>query len=214
MPYIPNGFAPQNTIPLVDRAIYPEAQFPAGQWEYMLFYQENFDKARAGFEGNVKASVKAMFRAGSPDGKGQPAITAHVRNNMGWFGPLPQAPDLPRDDTVISEEDFYRYASSLERNGFFGPDSWYMNAERNIAFSARAKNGGKLSMPVLFLHAEYDYVCATADTRLPEPMREFCKDLTEAKVPSGHWMAQEKPAHVNAALAKWLAAKFPALWTA
>jgi len=214
VPYIPNGFAPQNTVPLVDRAIYPEAQFPAGQWEYMLFYQENFDKARAGFEGNIKASVKAMFRAGSPDGKGQPAITAHVRNNKGWFGPLPQAPDLPRDDTVISEEDFYRYASSLERNGFFGPDSWYMNAERNIAFSARAKNGGKLSMPVLFLHAEYDYVCATADTRLPEPMREFCKDLTEAKVPSGHWMAQEKPAHVNAALAKWLAAKFPALWTA
>jgi pimeloyl-ACP methyl ester carboxylesterase len=214
VPYLPNGFAPKNLIPLVDRAIYPEAQFPAGQWEYMLFYEENFEHARAGFEGNIAASVKAMFRAGGPEAKGAPAITAHVRNNKGWFGPLHAAPDFPRDETVITEEDFHRYASALERSGFFGPDSWYMNAGRNSAFAAHAKNSGKIALPVLFLHADYDYVCATVDTRLAEPMREFCKDLSETTVPSGHWMAQEKPAHVNAALAKWLAAKFPALWPA
>jgi len=212
VPYVPNGFSPRNLIPLVDRTIYPEAQFPAGQWEYMLFYEEAFDKARSGFEHDTKASVKAMFRRGSADGKGQPAITAHVRNNKGWFGPLPGAPDLPRDTSVLSDEDFHRYASALERNGFFGPDSWYMNAERNIAFAKHAKNGGKLSLPVLFLHAAYDYVCATVDTKLAEPMREYCRDLTEVTVPSGHWMAQEQPVAVNAALAKWMAAKFPELW--
>jgi hypothetical protein len=43
-------------------------------------------------------------------------------------------------------------------------------------------------------------------------MRAHCADLTEAVVPSGHWMAQEKPICVNAALAKWLAQKLPALW--
>jgi pimeloyl-ACP methyl ester carboxylesterase len=212
VPYVPNGFSPRNLVPLVDRKIYPEEQFPAGQWEYMLFYEEAFDTARKGFEHNIKASVKAMFRAGSPDGKGQPAITAHVRNNKGWFGPLPGAPDLPRDASVLSEEDFHRYASALERSGFFGPDSWYMNADRNAAYAAHAKNGGRITMPALFLHAAYDYVCATADTRLPEPMREFCKDLTETTVRSGHWMAQEQPVAVNAALARWLAAKFPELW--
>ena len=31
-------------------------------------------------------------------------------------------------------------------------------------------------------------------------------------VNSGHWMAQEKPVQVNAALAKWLSAQLPALW--
>jgi hypothetical protein len=65
---------------------------------------------------------------------------------------------------------------------------------------------------VLFLHAVYDYVCATVDTRFAEPMRENCRDLTEATVASGHWMAQEKPMEVNAALARWLAVKFPQLW--
>jgi pimeloyl-ACP methyl ester carboxylesterase len=212
VPYIPQGFAPKNIIPLVDRSIYPEAQFPAGQWEYMLFYEENFAKARAAFEANIKSTVKAMFRAGDPAGKGVPAITAHVRNVQSWFGGLNEAPDLPIDTTVVTSEDFHKYASSLERNGFFGPDSWYMNAERNIAFASKAANKGILDMPVLFLHGAYDYVCATVDTRLPEPMRSACRNLTEATIKSGHWMAQEKPVEVNAAITKWLAQKFPELW--
>ena len=44
------------------------------------------------------------------------------------------------------------------------------------------------------------------------PMRRDCANLTEARVPSGHWMAQERPIAVNAALARWLAARFPELW--
>jgi pimeloyl-ACP methyl ester carboxylesterase len=43
-------------------------------------------------------------------------------------------------------------------------------------------------------------------------MREHCKDLTEGVVQSGHWMAQEQPVAVNAALAAWLARKRPDLW--
>ena len=64
----------------------------------------------------------------------------------------------------------------------------------------------------LFVHAAYDYVCETMTSRLAEPMRANCADLTEATVESGHWMAQEKPAEVNAALAKWLSARLPDLW--
>ncbi len=43
-------------------------------------------------------------------------------------------------------------------------------------------------------------------------MREFCADLTEHIVESGHWMAQENPVAVNAALARFLAVKLPAVW--
>src|ERR1700710_193215 len=79
VPYIPGGFAPANMIPLVDRSVYPESEFPAGQWEYQLFYQENFGKACAAFEANVTDTVKALFRRGSAAGKGQPSRTALVR---------------------------------------------------------------------------------------------------------------------------------------
>jgi pimeloyl-ACP methyl ester carboxylesterase len=45
-------------------------------------------------------------------------------------------------------------------------------------------------------------------------MRRDCRNLTEVIVPSGHWMAQEKPRAVNAALAKWLATRLPEVWPA
>jgi pimeloyl-ACP methyl ester carboxylesterase len=211
VPYIPEGFAPETIIPLVDRQIYPEDQFPAGQWDYQLFYRENFEAAHRGFDANVRKMIKLAFRAGSPDGKGRPAATAFTRANGGWFGQAGVAPDFPRDESVLTEEDEHKYVSSLECNGFFGPDSWYVNGEANMAFAARAK-ARRLAMPVLFLHAAYDYVCETIDSRLPQPMRAHCDNLTEVVVESGHWMAQEKPREVNAALAKWLSAQLPDLW--
>jgi len=102
--------------------------------------------------------------------------------------------------------------AALERNGFFGPDSYYMNHAENARYATKARNRGRLDMPVLFLHAAYDYTCETLDSRLAEPMRQDCSRLTEVVIQSGHWMAQEKPIEVNAAIAKWLATAGPDIW--
>ena len=69
VPYIPGGFAPAQTVPLVDRSVYPEAEYPAGQWEYQLFYEESFDQARSAFEASVPDTVKALFRKGNAPAK-------------------------------------------------------------------------------------------------------------------------------------------------
>ena len=131
----------------------------------------------------------------------------------GWFGGLDRAPPLPRDADVISDADLNAYAAALGRNGFFGPDSWYMNHERNRVYARQAPNGGRIDLPVLFLHAAYDTTCETLQSRLAEPMRAHCTDLAEAIVKSGHWMTQEKPVDVNAALTQWLARRFAQLWS-
>ena len=211
VPYIPEGFAPATLIPLADRTIYPEDTHPAAQWDYQLFYEENLEAATAAFEKNVGATVRALFRAGSPEAIIKPAMTAGVRARGGWFGPGVGAPDLPRDETVISMVEESAYVAALTRNGFKGPNSWYMNAERNLAFSARARQR-RLELPVLFLHAAHDAVCETLNSRLAEPMRGWCDDLEEAVVASGHNMAQEKPAAVNAALCQWLVRKATTVW--
>jgi pimeloyl-ACP methyl ester carboxylesterase len=213
VPYLKAGFAPKNLIPLVDRAVYPEAQYPAGQWDYMLFYEESFEKACAAFDADPRTMVKALFRKGSPGGKGKPSRTAQTRKEGGWFGGAGRAPDVQMDADVVTAEELDTYATGLARNGFFGPDSWYMNHGRNNDYAKRAKNGGRITMPVLFLHGEYDYTCETVTSRLAEPMRAHCSDLTEVVVKSGHWMAQEKPVDVNAALAAWLARKLPGAWS-
>ena len=126
-----------------------------------------------------------------------------MASHNGWFGGMP-VPDVPRDNDVISEEDLEIYARHLQENTFFGPDSWYMNHDANAVYS-RTRPDDTLTMPVLFLHARYDSVCATVSGRAAEPMREKCTNLTEHVVDSGHWMAQEKPDWVNRHLAAWLA---------
>ena len=81
-------------LPYVDRSIYPKDTFPYGQWEYMRFYEENFDKATRAFEANPYNTAKALFRKGSPAGIGKPSLTAFVRRNGGWFGGAAEAPRL------------------------------------------------------------------------------------------------------------------------
>jgi pimeloyl-ACP methyl ester carboxylesterase len=201
-----------SVIPLVDRRVYPEREFPAGQWEYMRFYEENFAKVTGQFDADPYRLVKALFRKGDPSGVMKPARTAMVRKDGGWFRGAPCAPDVPRDPDVVSEEDLQVYAEALKRNSFFGPDSWYVNHAANASYAAQAVNEGYLDMPVLFLAARYDYTCESVTSRLAEPMRTRCRNLTEQIIASGHWMAQEKPIQVNAALVQWLATKVSQAW--
>jgi len=212
VPYFPVGPDFRSPVDLIDRTRYAVAEFPAGQWEYQLFYRENFDKACTVFEADVAATVKALFRKGDPAGKGKPSRLAVVRKEGGWFGGRPAAPDLPLDTDVITEVELDTYVAALTRNGFRGPCSWYLNPDANTAYQATAANNGRLDMPVLFLHATYDYTCQTVDSRMAEPMRQGCTDLTEAVVSTGHWMAQEDPVAVNATLARWIVTKLPSVW--
>lgn len=201
----------EHTLTLVDRDLYPADEFPTGQWDYMRYYEESFAEAIAPMDANVHAFMKLLFRKGSPEGEGQRAFTATARRNHGMLGGS-VIPDLPRDNDVVTEEDLSIYVAALERNGFSGPSSWYMNHLVNAEYAKTARNGGYLDMPVLFLAARYDYVCECTHSRLAEPMRTYCRHLTEETIRSGHWMAQEKPREVNAALVKWLATAVPGVW--
>jgi pimeloyl-ACP methyl ester carboxylesterase len=211
VPYYTLDRGLDHTLTLVDRKLYPENEFPAGQWEYMRFYEESFAEAIAPMDANVRKFLKLAFRKGNPEGEGQRAMTAMARRNRGLIGGA-AIPDFPRDADVISEEDLSVYVSALERNGFFGPSSWYMNHETNAAYGRKALNDGNLDMPVLFLAARYDYICESVHSRLGEPMRARCRNLTEEILRGGHWLAQEKPLEVNAALVKWLATSVAGMW--
>lgn len=201
----------EHTLTLVDRTLYPVDEFPAGQWEYMRYYEEHFAEAVASRAANIYPYLKLAFRKGNPAGEGQRAPMAFIRRNGGFLAGS-AIPDLARDHDVISEEDLSIYVAALERNGFFGPCAWYMNHRANAAYAQTAQNDGYLDMPALFIHARYDYTCETIHSRLAEPMRTYCRHLSEATVRSGHWMAQERPIEVNAALVQWLATSVPEVW--
>jgi pimeloyl-ACP methyl ester carboxylesterase len=211
VPYHTIEYGLDNTIALVDRNLYPENEFPAGQWEYMRHYEENFADAIAPMDAHVRRFLKLAFRKGDPAGEGKRAMTSMARKGGGLFGRT-ELPDVSIDTDVISEEDLSVYASALERNGFFGPSSWYSNHETNAAYGRKAANDGYLDMPALFVAARYDYVCESVHSRLGEPMRKYCRNLSEEVIRAGHWVAQEKPREVNAAFVNWMVTKVPNVW--
>jgi len=188
------------------------AEVAVGQWEYQAFYEESFDVATACFDADPYATIKALFRAGKPKPLGKTHVTALVRKDGGWFGGAAKAPDVLLDDNVLTDGDLHLYGSALKKNGFFGPCSYYMNHAKNAEYASQEKNGGVLEMPVLFLPATFDYTCECIESNLAKPMTEYCNNLTTLKIDSGHWMAQEKPLAVNAALVRWLAADVVEHW--
>ena len=211
---VPFGFSgrPEDLEYAINHELYPADEYPAGQWDYQLFYYENFDKAQEEMEENPERLAKLLFRKGDPGGQGQIAATALTRKNGGWFNLIGGVPDSPQDYDVVTDEDITTYAKHLTKNGFFGPNSWYVNGDANQSYF-NEKHDLTLLMPALFVHATYDYVCDTTTTGFAEPMRKLCKDLTEERLDCGHWMAQEKPIELNEILSNWLSgqARYPAM---
>ena len=207
VPYLARGFALPNLVPLVDREMYPLDPYPVGQWDYFLFYRENFARAASDVEADVAATIAALFQSGSPDAVGKPAITSNVRAQGGWFGPAHRAPAVPRDTKMLSQSDYDALVAAFTATGWSGANAWYLNDAANLAYAGESPNFGRLSLPVLFLHAAWDTICDTVHSRLADPMRADCADLCEVTIEGGHELQLERPAEVNAAIEAWLDAK-------
>ncbi|KAK1957291.1 alpha/beta-hydrolase [Colletotrichum sublineola] len=209
---------PEILISLSNRELYPKDKFPYAQWDYQIFHNEQPEASASQLRHNVPNTVKLLYSSGNPATFGKPAFTSSVSKNGGWFGSAPGAPDVPFETTLFKDDKpaFDRLVAEFERNGFEGPNDYYRNFEANKVYNAKAPNGGRLRFPVLFIEARWDTVCATAISRLSEPMRELCEDLTEVSINAGHWVAFEKPEETNAAIVRWIATKvptyFPGYW--
>lgn len=206
VPYMVRGHAFANLIGLVDRSIYPKARYPVGQWDYWLFYREQFGKAAVQMEADVARTFTALYKPSRKDAFGKPAITADVRARGGWFGVEPLAPADP-PSTILTEYEFSAMVAAFTATGFSGANAWYMNDTANMSFADEAPHFGRISRPALFLHGEWDAVCQTVKGRLADPMRADCADLTEDIIPAGHMLMVEQPEAVNSAIERWLSAK-------
>ena len=206
VPHIARGFALPNLVPLIDRDLYPADKYPVGQWDYWLLHREHFGRTVRAFEADVRATFNASYRTGKRDAVGKPATSADMRSRGGWFGPK-GPPAVPRDEALMPQDVFDALVAAFEKTGFGGADAWYLNDAPNIAYAAEAADFGRIDLPVLFLHAELDTICDTVHSRLADPMREDCTDLTEVTIAGGHMLMLERPDEVNAAIEQWLGDK-------
>jgi pimeloyl-ACP methyl ester carboxylesterase len=113
---------------------------------------------------------------------------------------LPEPKALP---AWLTEDDVSYYVSEFTRTGFTGGLNWYRNLRRNWEITDDLANR-KVEVPATFIAGDRDPVIAMIQ---PEGMAEWVTDLRATLlIPgAGHWIQQERPGEVNAALLDFLA---------
>lgn len=157
----------------------------------------------AEFDADPDGALLRLFRAydgATPDAE---RSDGSIPQGRPFFATMPRPSGPP---PWMSAEDFAAYAEAYRRSGFAGPINWYRNVDRNWALSAFAQ-GLKVRQPALFLTGDLDPVRGYSAVAEAELSR-WATDLRELVVieGGGHWIQQERPDEVNAALIRFLQA--------
>jgi pimeloyl-ACP methyl ester carboxylesterase len=207
VPYSPEGFALPSLLPLVDRELYPADRYPDGPWDYYRFYTTHFEQTVSDFDADIEATLAAIYRPGNAASAGKVYRSALVSANGGWFGSAHRAPATAPDPTLWPPGDFDALIEAFHAHGFRPANAWYLNDTANIAYAKAAPDGGLLRQPVLFINGDWDGLCDINRSRLGEPMRTTCRDLSVTNLPSGHWLPLERKSELVQAIRSWIKTK-------
>lgn len=125
---------------------------------------------------------------------------------MATPGPAGFIERLPEPDAHpgwITQDEVDHYVAEFTTGGFTGPLNWYRNFDRNWELTETTP-AATIDVPTLFLGG-------TADPALAMSPRDRVRDLVTGPYrevlidDAGHWLQQERPGEVNAALLEFLA---------
>jgi pimeloyl-ACP methyl ester carboxylesterase len=166
------------------------------------YYQLRYQDPNIGdgdFDADVRGGLRRLMHSASgdapPDKRWQPA--------GGGF--LSGTEDPGAAPAWLGEDHLEALTASFTRTGFRGGLAWYRNIDRNWEMMA-AFDGRRIEQPAMFITGDADpgYVGSrTAIEALPKLMPGLRRTLV---VPGcGHWVGEERPAEINAALIEFLA---------
>jgi pimeloyl-ACP methyl ester carboxylesterase len=122
---------------------------------------------------------------------------------QGMLAPLPDPTTLPG---WLTEADLDTYTAAFSASGFAGGLNYYRNLDRNRELLAPFQ-GLPVQVPALFLIGQRDVGLSIPGMReIIAAMPGLVPQLRPViEVPeAGHWLQQERPAEVNAALVAFL----------
>jgi pimeloyl-ACP methyl ester carboxylesterase len=207
VPYFPEGFALPSLVALIDRHLYPADGYPDGQWDYFRFYQTHFEQTVGDFDADIPATLGSIYRGGNPAVAGKVSPTAMITRNGGRYGAAHRAPATAPDPALWPAADFDRLVESFRVGGFRAANAWYLNDPANVAYAAAAPDGGRLQQPVLYIDGSWDPICDIDRSRVGDPMRQACDDISFARLEAGHWLPLECKTETIEAIRSWLQSK-------
>lgn len=162
------------------------------------FYWQYFQTpgvAEAEFERDVEYTMRALSFGAE--------ASLFVKDGLGFLGDPAIDRPLP---PWVNAQDHAHIVETYTRTGFRGGLNWYRNIDRNWELTA-PWHGAKIYQPSIFIAGANDAVVTgiiggkrvtEMDRVLPNLKRKF---LIEG---AGHWIQQERPDVVNAALIEFL----------
>jgi pimeloyl-ACP methyl ester carboxylesterase len=190
-------YAPPAPVPPTERM---RAVF-ADRFFYILYFQP-IGPAEAELEADPTGFLRTFFWAAGGEGRsGLPGVLAPSEGTklLDTLAPAPAV--LP---AWITEDDVEVYAAAFRAGGFFGPLSYYRNLDANWARTSTVPES-TLSMPTGFLTGSLDPVKSmyrNVDETMAAALGDF-RGTTEVEG-AGHWVQQERPDEVSAALIGFL----------
>ena len=124
-----------------------------------------------------------------------------AKDGRGMVDRLPEPDRLP---DWLRQDELDRYVEEFSRTGFTGGINWYRNLDRNWELTPQLE-GAKVEVPSLFIGGALDPVLVMSP---PVVMDGWLTDHRGTVIvdDAGHWVQQEKPGEVNAALLDFIAA--------
>jgi pimeloyl-ACP methyl ester carboxylesterase len=207
VPYFAESFGLPSLLPLIDRQLYPADRYPDGQWDYYRFYQTHFDQTVGDMGADIPATLASIYRPGNPASAGKISPSALITANGGRYGSAHRAPPTAPDTTLWPPADFDILVEAFRATGFRPSNAWYLNDDANTGYARVTPHGGHLRQPVLFVNADWDPICDINRSRLGEPMRDACKDLSVMNLPAGHWLPLERKSELVQSIRSWVSTK-------
>ncbi|MBB6092645.1 pimeloyl-ACP methyl ester carboxylesterase [Povalibacter uvarum] len=174
----------------------------AGMQEYYWFYFQTPGVAETEFERDVPVTMRKLLYGVSgnvPVDRQNPLI---VPAGTGFLDRLAVPEKLP---DWLREKDVERMASEYQRTGFRGGLNLYRNIDRNWELTAPWHNA-QIRQPALFIAGTRDPVIAGKRGEIAiEHMSQAVPGVKKVMIEgAGHWIQQERPEQVNAAVLEFL----------
>jgi pimeloyl-ACP methyl ester carboxylesterase len=193
------------SVPYAGRGPMPRIELFRNLYKDQFFYQLYFQQpgvAEAEFEADVRTSLRKIYYSASGEGRKagpRPKKPPDAKFLDGLTDPDP-FPDW------LTAADLDYYVGQFERSGFRGPLNRYRTADLDFAQQEEIVNR-KIEQPAAFIAGQLDPVLTfIPGVDLVEVMRQHVADLRLVRIidGAGHWVQQERPNEVNAALLEWL----------
>jgi epoxide hydrolase A/B len=190
VPFVPRGEVPPTET---FRAMFGDSFF------YILYFQEpGVADAELGVD---PARTMRRMLAGAKVTEGALDPSAFAPDGRGFVERMPEPQQLP---DWLSADELAHYVAEFDRTGFTGGLNWYRNFDRNWERTAELQ-GAHVTVPSLFIGGAADPVLLMAPPGAGEAYLDDHRG-TVLVDGAGHWVQQEAPDPVNAALLDFLAA--------